>query len=404
MVVGPYTNLTRTNTFDPRLKGFTKLLRSAVVYGANAAGKSNLLRAIKFMKDFVVTSAAATTGQYQYTPFKLSKTFRTRPSEFQIAFIQKGLRYEYCFAMGPKRIEREWLVEYSHAGARVRGRTMFDRTWDAKKEKYHWKFSDYLKGQRSVWSESTRPDALFLSTAVQLNSSQLLPVFEWFKDKLMVITGDVRLNDSLTLRLLEQPNGKERLMPFLQEADLGITDLTIEREAIPTGGIILNKGGLMLDAPTGGAQPNIVTVTLSHSSDNPKESVGLNFEEESSGTQILFKTAGAWLNVFAKGEVLLFDEIDTNIHPKLLKFLVKKFHSSKDNLHNAQLVCSTHNTFLADQEIFRRDQIWFVEKDRTGSSRLYPLSDFNVRNDEIVDRWYLRGRYGALPLLPDGGE
>jgi hypothetical protein len=226
-------------------------------------------------------------------------------------------------------------------------------------------------------------------------------VFEWFQSRLVVIAGEVQLNETLTYRLLDEPNGKERLLPFLKEADLGITDLTAERENIPSGGMFLSLGEqAMLDARPGVA-PGVLKVTLSHQSEDPDSPVGLNFEDESSGTQILFKTAGAWLNVFAKGEVLLFDEIDTNIHPRLLRFLVQKFHSQKDNLYNAQLICSTHNTSLLDQELFRRDQIWFVEKDRAGKSKLYPLTDFNPRNDEALENWYMRGRYGALPLLPE---
>lgn len=95
----------------------------------------------------------------------------------------------------------------------------------------------------------------------------------------------------------------------------------------------------------------------------------------------------------------MFDEIDTSLHPVLVKFLIQNFHSEATNPHNAQLVFTTHNTSLLDQRIFRRDQIWFVEKDRDASSKLYPLTDFKPRNDDDLQRWYMRGRYGALPIL-----
>jgi AAA15 family ATPase/GTPase len=184
MVAGRFPDHRDTNTFDPGLKGFDRILRAAVVYGANAAGKTNLLRAIKFVKDFVVTSASTPVGQYRYTPFKLASKSRKQPSQFQITFAHNGTLYEYGFAMGEARIESEWLTEYAPTSARARGRAMFQRQWDAKNEKYEWQFSSFLKGQRSVWSESTRPDALFLSTAIQLNSVQLRPVFEWFQSRL----------------------------------------------------------------------------------------------------------------------------------------------------------------------------------------------------------------------------
>ena len=402
MLAGNFTEHLETNTFDSGLKGFDRLLRTAVIYGPNAAGKTNLLRTIRFVQTFVISSATSVGAPYPYSPYKLSSATMRKRSEFQISFIQDGIRYEYGFAMGPTRIEKEWLTEFVHSGARARGRAMFDRTWDSQKKKYDWKFSSFLKGQRSVWSDSTRPEALFLSTAFQLNSTQLRPVFEWFQKRLVVIVGDVHMNAALTLKMLDEADGKQRLLPFLKEADLGIADLDLTKEPVPPGGAIINKTELMLQPPVAGGAANVITVTLSHVSENPKSPVKLDFSDESSGTQILFRTAGAWLNVIANGEVLLFDEIDTNMHPRLLQFLVKKFNSSKTNPKNAQLICTTHNTSLQNQKLFRRDQIWFVEKDRNGASRLYPLTEFRPRNDEVLETWYMRGRYGAQPVLPEG--
>lgn len=404
MVAGTQPEHARTNTFDSGFKSIGRLLRSAVIYGPNAAGKTNLLRAIQFVKELVLGSSNTNTP-YPYSPFKFSKINRASPSKFLISFIQKGTRYEYGFTMGPQRIEEEWLTEYSTAKSRARGRSLFERTWDRKKKKYDWKFSSFLKGQRSVWSDSTRPDALFLSTAIQLNSKQLLPVYEWFQRRLVVIVGPTTMNQQLTFNLLNQRGGKEKLLPFLREADLGISDLSIEREAIPTEGFIVpSQMGAVIERVPNSNSSNLLKVRLSHVTDDPKSPLGLDFAEESSGTQILFNTAGAWLNVIEKGEVLLFDEIDTNLHPRLLHFLIQKFNSENNNPNHAQLICSTHNTSLLDQELFRRDQIWFVEKQKHGSSKLYPLTDFRPRNDEVLERWYLRGRYGALPILPSAKE
>jgi len=402
MVAAAFSEHTRTNTFDSGLSGFDRLLRSAVIYGPNAAGKTNLLRAMQFVKEFVTGSASATNAPYPYSPFKLSSATRGAPSCFEITFAQEGIRYEYAFAMGPSRIEREWLVEHVLSRTRTRGRTMFERTWNSREEKYDWKFGSFLKGERNVWSKSTRPDALFLSTAIQLNSTQLLPVFEWFQKRLVVIVGQTTMNQSLTLKLLDDPRGKDRLLPFLQEADLGIADVKVRREPVPAGGMMIHSTLPMLEQK--GSTASVVTVTLSHLSDSPGFPMDLDFAEESSGTQILFRTAGAWLNVIEKGEVLLFDEIDTNLHPRLLRFLIQRFHSQRSNPNNAQLICSTHNTSLLDRELFRRDQIWFVEKQKNGASRLFPLTDFSPRSDEVLERWYMRGRYGALPILPDSQQ
>jgi AAA15 family ATPase/GTPase len=393
MVADTFSEHRDTNTFDPKLKGFGRLVRSAAIYGPNAAGKTNLLRAIQFMQSFVVHSAATTT-EYPYTPYKFTNASSKAASEFQITIVQNGVRYEYGFTMGPERVEQEWLIEY----ANPRGRAMFHREYEKKKKSYTWKFSPFLKGQRTVWSETTRPEALFISTAVQLNSTQLLPVFEWFQKRLVAIVGPTTMNQSLTLRLLEQPEGKERLLPFLREADLGISDLTVSKQPVPAGGMVINP--TILEQQPGMPAINAFTVTLSHMTDDLKNPVALKFDEESHGTQTLFKTAGAWINVMTNGEVLLFDEIDSSLHPLLSRFLIQRFHSQSTNPHNAQLIFSTHDTSLLDRKLFRRDQIWFVEKERDGVSKLFPLTDFKPRKDESLEHAYMRGRYGALPILP----
>jgi uncharacterized protein len=398
IVAAPLKDHAESNTFDSGLRGFDRLLRTAVIYGSNAAGKTNLMRAVQFMQAFVISSAS-NTNQYPYRPFNLSKKTREAPSEFEITFIEDGTRYEYAFSMGHNQIERESLVEHVQSQTRTRGRLLFERIWDSRRKKYNWDFSTSFKGERTTWRNSTRSNALFLSTATQLNSTQLKPVFDWFQKKLVVVVGPTTLNQSLSLQVWNEPDGKKHLLPFLQEADLGIVDIKIETQPLPIGGVVVQGPQTMLQQRAGQPTPDLVKVTLSHASEDQR-AIGFDFDDESSGTQILFKTAGAWLNVLKNGEVLLFDEIDTNMHPKLLLFLIQKFHSTAANPHNAQLICSTHNTSLMDQTIFRRDQFWFVEKDKKGASKLYPLTDFSPRNDEVLEKWYMRGRYGALPVLP----
>jgi AAA15 family ATPase/GTPase len=402
MVAGAFPEHLENNTFEPPLKNFARLLRSAAIYGANAAGKTNLLRAIQFMKA-LVTQSASTVAPNPYTPFRLSQKTRGAPSCFQIAIAHNGARYEYSFSLSPERVESEWLIEYRSASARSKGREIFNRSWNKKKKDYDWKYSPTFKGERASWSKSTRPEALFLSTAVQFNSEELRPIFEWFQKRLIVIVDEISLNESLTVSLCEKSGGKESLIPFLREADLGISDFSVERKQMPPGGIVLHTKPVMIAQRDPTAALEVVTVTTAHMADN-KELVGFNFDDESSGTQILFKTAGAWLNALSNSEVLLIDEIDRSLHPVLAKFLIGKFHTSKANPKNAQLICTTHNTTFMEQDLFRRDQIWFAEKDQFGASKLYPLTDFSPRNDEVLERWYMRGRYGALPNLPSDAD
>jgi uncharacterized protein len=348
------------------------------------------------MQSMVLHSASETAGaQNAYEPFKFSAATVNEPSEFQVTFAQNKIRYEYGFAISAERVEHEWLVEYINP----RGRRLFERSYDARREEHKWKFGEHFRGQRATWSESTRPNALFLSTAIQLNSEQLRPVFEWFQKRLIAIVGGITLNPVLTLKLLSEPDGKALLLPFLREADLHITDLDVRREPVPAGARILPGSAIIEHAPSGAA--NLVRITLSHASSDGAKDVGLDLNDESSGTQLLFRSAGAWLNVFKNGEVLLFDEMDTNLHPLLARFLVKRFHSQTTNPNNAQLIFTTHNTSLLTQDIFRRDQVWFVDKERDGSSKLYPLTDFKTRSDDALERAYMRGKYGAVPILDE---
>jgi uncharacterized protein len=394
MVAGTGKEHLETHTLDSGIRELGRLLRSAAIYGPNAAGKTNLLRALQFMQGLVLNSATTSpTTELQHEPFKLAASVNERPTGFEIAFIQDGTRYEYGFSLVRTRINQEWLIEYP----RGRGRRMFERSYNKKAGKYEWNFSSFFKGDKSLWSTATRDNALFLSTAIQLNSQQLKPVFEWFQKRLVVIVGNVSMNAGLTVALLDRPEGKETLLPFVREADSGIADVEIKREPIPKSAIIFNAGQF-IEQSSPNAQPQLVRVSFSHQSDSG-QSVKFDISDESNGTQALFRSAGAWLNVLANGEVLLFDEIDTSLHPLLTWFLIDQFHSDSINRNGAQLVFSTHDTTLLNQELLRRDQIWFVEKQPGASSKLFPLIDFSPRNDEVIERWYLRGRYGALPLL-----
>ena len=398
LVAGSGKELASENTFESRLPGFPRLLRSAVVYGANAAGKTNLLRALQFMQGVVKTSATVSQagGRIAHAPFKLSKATKTQPTEFEVAFADpdEGVRYEYGFSFDAERFHKEWLIAYPHG----RPQNWFERTYRAAKKKYEWHFSTKLKGSPRVWRDATRDNALFLSTAIQLNSEQLRPVFQWFDKKLVVIgMGGSLLNPALTLQLLEQPDGKQRLLQFAHAADLGIDDLSMRKE--PTAPVLVMEGNVVREPLPAAQVATVARVTSIHKAIDGGEPVPLDIGEESSGTQILFQSAGAWLNVLKNGEVLLYDELDTSLHPLMTRFLIRLFHGANTNPKNAQLVFTTHDTSLLDADIFRRDQVWFIEKDKKSASKLYPLSDFSPRKDEALERGYLRGRYGALPFI-----
>jgi AAA15 family ATPase/GTPase len=393
MVASRLSEHAETHSFDSGLVGFDRLLATTVLYGPNASGKTNLMRALQTMQQAVINPAMPNLALKSWRmPFKLDATSQVAPTAFEITFIQNDVRYEYGFEVDGERIVSEWLIEYVNP----RGRTLFERTYNLEKKDYDWQFSTFLKGQRTVWKETTRPNALFLSVAVQLNSHQLAPIFQWFSTKLSVIVAPTLLNVSLTPKLLEQPDGKAKLLSLLQEADFNISDVKVVRQQITPGTVVMPGAMVVEQGPEGTWATH---VTFSHSNVDGGEPVAFDYSEESHGTQVLFQAAGAWLNVLEKGEVILFDELETSLHPLLIRYFVEQFHSTSSNPRHAQLIFSTHNTSLLDMDLFRRDQIWFVERGRKSASRLYPLTKFKPRQGEALERGYLRGRYGALPVI-----
>lgn len=384
-----------------------KLLRSAVIYGANAAGKSNLLRALETLRQLVQNSATnVQEGQrLPVTPFLFSKVSTAQPTEFEIIFTgDEDIRYHYCCVLNAERVIKEWLVAYPQG----RAQRWFEREFVAKTKIYKWWFGPNFKAERAerkVWQDFTRSNALFLSTAIQLNNAQLRPVFIWITQKLIVIAPGVSLNPFLSLELLRQEGGQKQLMHYMRAADIGIDRLELrEEDTAPAIAGPLPLGAMRVhfevNLPPGAAPmaQKQFRVLAWHKVQGSKEEVSLDFVDESDGTQKLFEFVGGWLRALEWGATLLVDELDRSLHPHMTRFLVGLFHS-QTNVKNAQLVFTTHDTTLLDTELMRRDQIWFVEKDQERSSRFYSLLDYSPRKDEALERGYLKGRYGAIPFI-----
>jgi hypothetical protein len=382
--------------------GGRSLLRSAVVYGPNAAGKSNLIAAVNFVDDFVNTSMdRKLNSPIEVTPFLLVTEPITAPSEFEITFIDsQNVRYQYGFHVTAKQVVREWLVAYPKGLPQ----TWFEREHTGEAEPT-WYFGRNLKGKNSQVAELTRPDVLFLSNAAKLNHRQLGRVFEWFQKSMRVIGADELspyLSAYSAARAKEDKESQERIRRLLAVADFGISGFDIREETY-------TEKDLPEDMPAELRNQLInkkhLDVYMRHPIGAESE-VALPLEEESNGTQRLFALSGPLAEVLENGWTLFVDELDASLHPLLVRYLVELFHNPQINPKGAQLIFNTHDTTLMDCCLFRRDQIWFVEKDRQGCSHLYPLLDYSPRKDEALAKGYLLGRYGAIPFLsePQWGE
>ena len=367
------------------------LLRSAVVYGANASGKSNLLRAIQLMRGLVVESSSLSPGhKLNLQPFLLDEKTKGQPIEMEITFLKDNIRYQYGFKANADRILSEWLLVY----LTKKPQTWFSREFDPETSEDKYVFRTGLQGQRDVWRSATRPNALFLSTAVQLNSSQLRPVFDWISNLVVFERGGAPGFEHTVEHILKNPINQ--VQSLLRAADIGIANIDIDTRKMQTGGFKIDPQTGKLEAlPT--ENRDLKIPLFRHQS--PHGSAVFELGDESDGTERLFSLAGPLFEIMRDGRVICVDELDRSLHPLLVRQLVQMFHDPSINTGGAQLVFTTHDTSLLSADILRRDQIWFTEKTFEQSSRLYPLTDFSARRGEAFEKGYLTGRYGAIPIL-----
>lgn len=373
-----------------------KLLRSVVIYGANASGKSNLFEALEFMSTYVTDSVkekleGTSSGRIR---FGLNPEWKEKPTQFEISFIVAGVRYEYGFALVQRHITEEWLYAYPNN----RPQLWFMRSYDEAKDDFDWEFGANLKGEKRRLIDFVRPDLLYLSIATQFNHKQLTEVYNWFKDVLSFVD-DRPIHWKRKLLNECSVDIHERTRDMLRFADVGIRDFRVEERSDDMYEI---KTNVPEDDPqfiemVENFKYEIVTSHLA--ADGTTVDFPIWFESE--GTKRLLALSIEWLRALNDGRTLIVDEIDKSMHPLLVRELVKMFHSPEVNKANAQLIFNTHDTTVLDQQLLRRDQIWFVEKSEEGASELYSLWEFSPRREADIEKPYLRGRYGAIPFISE---
>ena len=394
LVASKDKSLQDTHTLSTGLKAAPSLLRSAVVYGANAGGKSNLIKAIQYMRGVVLESATIIQpGQtFAVQPFRLDNRSASQPTEFEVTFILDDVRYQYGFAMTPQRIVSEHLLVYKA----FKPQRWFERNFDAKSGQDVYEFGPGLKGAKSLWEGATRPNALFLSMAVQLNSDALRPVFDWFSTGLVIFNEQAQLSPQTSIHMLKQAEGRKQICEFLTAADISIADIEVVSRKVPGQAVHFDLVAGKTEVRTEDVEEH--QLRFSHVTDQGQAVFDLM--DESNGTRNLLFLTGPVLDILKKGLTLVIDELDTSLHTLLVRELVRLFHRPEVNSGGAQLIFTTHDTSLLDApDLFRRDQVWFVEKDKEQASTLVTLSEFSPRKNEALERGYLIGRYGGVPFL-----
>ena len=372
-----------------------KLLKSAAIYGANASGKSNLAKALIFMKWFMINSSKETqiTEEINVEAFRLSTETEAEPSSFEIVFLLDGQKYRYGFEANQYRVVSEWLFYVP----KLRETKLFEREYENISASRTYK-ADGIQ-------QKTRRNALFLSVSAQFNVEIAEKILDWLTNQLKIISG---LNDrgylGYTVRCLMDSENRNDIIKLIKKMDLGFHELEIKQTEITTDYLptdIPDELKKIIIKEAGGKATSINTIHRKFNSDGNTISAELFDldEQESEGTQKVFALAGPLVDTLKNGKVLIVDELDARLHPLISLAIVKLFNSNETNPNNAQLIFMTHDTNLLSNKLFRRDQIWFTEKNRYGATDLYSLVEYKVRNDNSFESDYIKGRYGAIPYI-----
>jgi hypothetical protein len=390
------------------------LLRGAAIYGPNASGKSNLIKAIGLVGAFIRHSATRMNQGDKISwivPFRLSAKSQRQPSSFEATVLVDGTRFEYGFTATPERIHEEWLAICPPNGRRQR---LMERKFNLDRNQTTWIFRGARKAEERILRERTRDNGLALSRAAELNIRPMSDLFLWFRENLRILDlsdRPVALLDKTAERIKGNSLLLKRVTQLIRHADLGVDSIAVAEVPILLKDLpeeLRSMFSARIERAASGNKRILkdglvgLSVRVFHCLGTSGNRVGFDLQaDESNGTQRFFALAGPFLEALDTGAVVVVDELDCSMHPLLTRKLIELFQSPKANKKGAQLIFATHDSTLMDPELFRRDQIWLVEKNSRGASELFSLYDFETkdrpRNTEAFERNYLAGRYGGVP-------
>jgi AAA15 family ATPase/GTPase len=348
------------------------LLKSAVVMGANASGKSNVIKAFDFFKNYLIDSFKSLQAgeEIGVEAFRLNTESSKSPSSFEMIFIIADNQYRYGMDVSREAVHSEWLYRKA-CRKRAKEVELFYREGEDIKVHTSFTIAADLVNRKMI-----RKNALLLSAAAQFNDPTAVQIINWLNGTTILSCSDEERMWDMAVSHLDDMVMRQRIVEFSKFADLGIED--IEK----SDNHILSRH-LQYDAE-GAIRGDAVF---------PFQSM------ESEGTIKYLSMAYPIIKALDTGTRLIIDEFDSKLHPVLTNRIISLFNSRETNPRNAQLIFTAHDTNLLSSGLFRRDQIWFTQKDRFGATSLYSLSDYKVRSDASFERDYLSGKYGATPII-----
>ena len=383
-----------------------RLLPTAVMYGANSSGKSNVLLALMTMRSVLLGSVRLNpTDELYFQPFKLDLTSANAPTSFEIQFLLDDVKYRYGFDYDKTHICKEWLYEKCAGQREFNLFLRVDNEFEVSKTR----FPEVL-GKEGA----TPSNRLFVSLVAQLNGAKSMRILDWFNSCNYLSGMDSQGYEGFTLQMFSNRlEGCKQALEFFHHAQLGFNELLVTEksfsdeslsgkmqipEALRSKLVEELKGKKIMEAKT--------THNIYDEQGNVSGIGTFDKDEmESEGTKKVIEMSGPIFDTLRLGKVLIVDELDAKLHPLLTRSILQLFMNPETNPHGAQLIFATHDTNLLNLAYLRRDQIWFTEKDKTESTDLYSLLEFKdengtkIRNDRSVQKDYINGRYGAIPFL-----
>ncbi|MYB34505.1 MAG: ATP-binding protein [Gammaproteobacteria bacterium] len=367
----------------------------AMIYGANASGKTNMINAMETMRWLVLWShiIGSRSGKVPRQAFALDTDYSKKPSIFEIDFVLEGVSYYYGFEAMDRSFTSEWLYERP----RNHSKKLFERY------EQQFDFGRSFKGQKHSIAELARPNSLFLSVAAQNNHGLLTRIHEYFEN--LVFTGTHLKPPGEMPKLSKMRNAEvdHRVIDFLNSIDTGVCGYRrnptldsdtehVLRESIPEESTTL----VVTSEFEKGNRRQVEELELAHRGKDDKE-VYFTLDLESSGTRRMLTILCDVFKAIDKGAPMFVDELELSLHTIASQAVLQLFSSRELNRNGAQLLATTHNTNLIKSDLLRRDQIWFAEKNKHGCTDIYPLTDFQSRKDDNIELGYRQGRYGAVP-------
>ncbi|MGZ4041641.1 MAG: AAA family ATPase [Bacteroidia bacterium] len=370
-----------------------RYLKSVAIYGANASGKSNILKALIFMKKFIANSFKDGNHDFiRVQPFLLNTRTEIKPSLFESDFVIDGSTYRYGFEVDGAQVHKEWLQLVKVTKVvdffRRNGQNIL--------------VDDKLFPEGKGLEKHTRQDCLFLSVIAQFNGQVSMSITKWASDIKYILDTNRNFHQNYTTKLFEKPEYNAVIKRYLSHADLGFQDIDVQKISIPTFSSFNFELGKIPGQDY--KEESILLTAHPQYNENNQEIGKVLFDmqhNESLGTIKYFAMSGLIIEALIHGKLLIIDEFDSRLHPRLCESVIELFNSKVNNVHNAQLIFVSHNTSFLNKDVFRRDQVLIAKKDSYGSSTYASLADLKVRGDESYEKHYLRGDYEGIPKVKD---